>query len=334
MRSNWHRGVCVISIDTELAWGLAHRRDGATTHRFDQEREVIRRLLELFEHYEVPSTWAIVGHLFLERCSTERDRPPHPDVLRPDYRWLNDDWFDIDPVSDITAAPHHYGADIVRQIQACPVPQEIANHSFSHMIMDDPGCSPDVLSSELAASKAAAQAHGVELRSFVYPRNACAHQDRLAAEGFATYRGRRPAPAFAGLPRWQRRVLGLVDRVRPLRGSAVWPEVDDCGLVNVAQTYLFAPDVKGRTMPARLWARFPAARVRQAATERSLCHLWFHPYNVTASPARAFAALDVICRTMANERDRGRLDLLTMAQVGELTAQGVSHNPARPQPPP
>ena len=50
---------------------------------------------------------------------------------------------------------------------------------------------------------------------------------------------------------------------------------------------------------------------------RSLFHLWFHPYNVTADPDRALAALDRICAEAARLRDAGRLDTLTM---GELAA--------------
>jgi hypothetical protein len=99
----------------------------------------------------------------------------------------------------------------------------------------------------------------VELRSFVYPRNAVAHLDQLAAEGFTNYRGRRPSAPFGGRQGWQRRAFGLVDRLWPLRGSAVWPGTDEHGLVNVAQTYLFAPDTKGRWLPPRVWARFPEA---------------------------------------------------------------------------
>lgn len=301
-----------------MAWGRAHRRDGSAPESgLDRERQVIERLLELFERYEVPATWAIVGHLFLDGCSGDGADRPHPEVLRPDYGWLDGDWFDIDPCSDVASAPHYYGSDIVRSIQSCAVPQEIASHSFSHMIMDDPGVSVDVFASELAASRAEARRHGVELQSFVYPRNAIAHRDRLAATGFTSYRGGRPSRPFAGRPGWLRRTLGVVDRVRPLPGSAVWPEMEPSGLVNVAQTYLFAPDVKGRRLPPTLWARFPAARVRQAARQRALCHLWFHPYNITAAPDRALTALETVCRTMARERDRGRLDLLTMAQVSD-----------------
>ena len=60
------------------------------------------------------------------------------------------------------------------------------------------------------------------------------------------------------------------------------------------------------------------ARLRQAARHRSLFHLWFHPYNVTADPERAFAALDRICAAAARLRDAGDLDILTM---GDLAAR-------------
>lgn len=324
--TDWARGACVISIDTELAWGGAHRRDGTgAAAGFDREREVIARMLELFARYEVPATWAVVGHLFLDRCGAGPPAGtgdgggdlPHPEVQRPAYTWLNGDWFDIDPCSDVAAAPDYYGRDIVEQILSCAHPQEVASHSFAHMLMDDPACGPEVLASDLAASRRAAEACGVELTSYVYPRNGLGHLGELAAAGYTGYRGGRPSAPFAGAARWARAGLTLVDRLRPLRGSAVWPVVrDDAGgMVNVAQTYLFAPDVKGRRLPPTVWARFPAARVRQAARHRSLCHLWFHPYNITAVPDRALSALEAVCRVMARERDRGRLDLLTMAQV-------------------
>ena len=63
----------------------------------------------------------------------------------------------------------------------------------------------------------------ISLRSFVYPRNKVAQVARLADHGFRCYRGGRPAPPFAGRPAWQRRALGLADKLRPLAGSAVLP---------------------------------------------------------------------------------------------------------------
>jgi hypothetical protein len=157
----------------------------------------------------------------------------------------------------------------------------------------------------------------VELRSFVYPRNKIAQVARLGAHGFRCYRGGRPRPPFAGRPGWQRRALGLADKVRPLAGSAVLPAPSEGGVWNVPQTYLFAPSPDGR-VPVGVWARRPVARLRQAARHRSLFHLWFHPYNVTAAPKRSLAALDRICAAAARLRDGGEIDVLTM---GDLAAR-------------
>ena len=311
------RGACVLSIDTELAWGGAHRRDGTEgRHRFAAERDVIDRMLALFARYDIAATWAVVGHLFLDACDDD-GRGPHPELVTPDYDWLGDDWLAVDPCTTLAADPHWYGRDIVDAILACPVRQEVGSHSFSHVIVVDPACTPAVLDSELGAATALAAARGVDLRSFVYPRNKVAQVALLGDHGFRCYRGGRPAPPFAGRPGWQRRALGVVDKVRPLGGSAVLPAAGDGAVWNVPQTYLFDPAASPR-MPARLWSRRPIARLRQAARHRSLFHLWFHPYNVTAAPERSLDALDRICAAAARLRDAGRLDVVTM---GDLAAR-------------
>lgn len=313
------RGAFVVSIDTELAWGEAHRRDGSEgQHRFDAEREVIGAILELFARYEIAATWAVVGHLFLDACGGgDGAGGPHPELVPPAYDWLDDDWLAVDPRSSLDEAPFWYGRDIVDAILACPVPQEVGSHSFSHVIVDDPACTPEVFASELAAAAGVAAERQVELRSFVYPRNAIGQVDRLAEHGFRCYRGGRAAGPFAGRPGWQRRGLAAVDKLRPLAGSAVRPARHGSGVWNVPQTYLFAPATAGRLLPPALWCRRPLARLRQAARHRSLFHLWFHPYNVTADPERALATLEIICRAADRLRAAGRLDVVTMGVLAE-----------------
>ena len=313
------RGAFVVSIDTELAWGEAHRRDGTEgSHHFDAERQVIDAILDLFARHGIAATWAIVGHLFLDACHDD-GRGPHPGLVTPDYDWLDEGWLAVDPCSTLADAPHWYGRDIVDAVLGCAVPQEVGSHSFSHVIVDDPACTPDVFASELAAAAGVAAERDVELRSFVYPRNKIGQIERLAEHGYRCYRGGRTSVPFAGRPGWQRRGLALVDKVRPLSGSATRPARHPSGVWNVPQTYLFAPATAGGTwLPPAVWARRPRARLRQAARDRSLFHLWFHPYNVTAQPERALAALDVVCREAARLRDQGRIDVLTM---GDLAAR-------------
>jgi peptidoglycan/xylan/chitin deacetylase (PgdA/CDA1 family) len=307
------RGCCVVSVDTEMAWGEAHRRDDPPGHDYDGERAAVAGILEVLARHGVPATWAVVGHLFLDACDRAGGRP-HPEVVRPEFAWLDGDWFDVDPCSSRAEAPAFYGRDVLDAIRACPVAQEVGSHSFAHVMAGEPGCTRAAFDSDLAACRALAEADGLALRSFVYPRNSIGHVEALAAHGFACFRG-RPAVPFAGRPPAVRRVLRLADRVRPLAGSAAVAERHPAGVWNVPQTFLFAPAERRARLPVGLWARAPVARLRQAARERSLFHLWFHPYNVTADPDRALAALDRICAEAARLRGAGRLDVLTMGAL-------------------
>jgi peptidoglycan/xylan/chitin deacetylase (PgdA/CDA1 family) len=330
------RGAMVVSIDTELAWGLAHRRGadgrladlGAESGHLGREREVVAAILDLFARFEIHGTWAVVGHLFLDRCRPGPGGRRHPEIVRPAYPWLEGDWFDIDPGTSRDDDPFFYAPDIVDLVAACPVEQEIASHGFSHVIAGEAGCSAEAFASELTASQAVAGERGIALRSFVYPRNAIGHLATLAASGFTSYRGSRPAP-FPGVRGWRRRVVAVADRLRPRPGSTVSPLPGPGGLWNIPQTYLFAPATSRRRLPPAIWARQPVARLHQAARQRSLFHLWFHPYNVTAAPERALAALERICAAAAAQRDRGRLDVVTMGQLAERLGPP---EPVAPQP--
>src|SRR5690349_9300650 len=95
-----------ISIDTELIWGRVHMDNiDAFLIRAREERKVIKRLLKLFEKYDVHATWAIVGHLFLDSCND------HKEIIRPKYHWLKRDWFRFDPHTNKKTAPEWYAPD-------------------------------------------------------------------------------------------------------------------------------------------------------------------------------------------------------------------------------
>jgi hypothetical protein len=119
-------------------------------------------------------------------------------------------------------------------------------------------------------------------------------------------------------------MLQLVDRFRPLAGSAVHPARHASGVWDLPQTFLFAPATHAARVPISLWTRRPIARLRLAARERSLFHLWFHPYNVTADPPRALAGLESLCHEISRLRDSGALDVLSMGTLADrLEAQVV-----------
>lgn len=301
------RAAFIISIDTEMAWGANHSQ--GARYRYDEERAHLARLVDLFDRYEIPATWAIVGHLMLESCEPV-EGIKHPEVLRPSYDWFDGDWFGDDPATRAERSPNWYAPDLIDLLRRAKTPQEIASHGFSHMIADDPGCDRATYASEIRAAVRAAEAHDVILRSFVYPRNSIRHQDVLADHGFVAYRGKRPAPARP--PSRRERIVDLVrgseaSTVRPIREGQLW---------NFPATIMFDIDRRPRTWP--LWIRQVASRLDQAVDRRGLFHLWFHPHNLRDRPEQSFTALERICRAAADHRTRGALDTITMTDLADL----------------
>ncbi len=308
----------VVSIDLEMSWGAVHHGSPHDDSPYRAERDVVALVLSAMERHGIAATWAIVGHLFLETCSPVGG-VKHPDVARPDYDWLGSDWYELDPGSDITIDPTWYGADLVAAIQACPVPQEIGSHAFGHLIVGDPGCSEAAFASDLAACRVAAAESDVDLRSFVFPRNSIGHLDVLEQSGFTTFRGATP-PRFSELPPWLRRAASVVDRVRPLASTAVFPSTVG-GLVNVPHTYLFDPhSATAQRYGTKAWSWLVKRRMHQAVRTSSLFHLWFHTHNLAPQTDRAEAALDSLFGTARELIDAGQMENLTMGQVGERLA--------------
>ncbi|MEZ5409752.1 MAG: polysaccharide deacetylase family protein [Acidimicrobiales bacterium] len=297
------RAAFVISIDTEMAWGLSHRPQ--ERYSYPAERADLASLLALFDRYDIPATWAVVGHLMLERCEPV-DGVRHPEIIRPEYPWLEGDWFDADPCSDVDRANDRYAPDLVRLILGAEARHEIASHGFSHMMAGEDGCSRHAFESELQAAVAAASDLGLTLRSIVYPRNSIGHVDALRDRGFIAYRGR---PERLPATPWQR----IVDRVVGSERTAVRPSAED-GLWNLPSSVLYNIDAHhGRTRA--IWLRQIERRLDQAVRRASLFHLWFHPHNLRADPQAALAGLERLCRAAALHRDRGRLDTVTMGEL-------------------
>lgn len=134
--------IFVISIDTESIWGRMYSDVKAILLNNPKRwRDSIDVLLNLFEKYDIPATWAIVGHLFLDHCEKE-DGIAHKNMPKS-----KEDWYDCDPCTDIHRDPLYYGKDIVEKIISSPVGHEIGYHSFSHVVFSE--CSREVAEAEI-----------------------------------------------------------------------------------------------------------------------------------------------------------------------------------------
>jgi len=120
-------GTFVLSLDTELAWGTMDR-EGFRTYRghLERTRQNIESLLTLLGRYDIPATWAFVGHLLLDSCHREATgADPHPDVLTARFPWFDYEWHHHDPGSDRQSDPFWYGDHILELVREARPEHEV-----------------------------------------------------------------------------------------------------------------------------------------------------------------------------------------------------------------
>ena len=319
-RLSLDRGVFTLSLDFELMWGTL---DVAGPERFRKACEleraiVIDRLLDLFAEFEIPATWCVVGHLFLDRCEA-RDGVKHPESIRPAHSWAGGDWFKHDPCGSEQNAPLFFGRSLTEKIRACPTPQEIGSHSFSHVIFGDRGCSREVAESELEQCVAAAREMNIDLRSFAFPRNSVGHLDVLRQYAIACYRGPEPNwYSSRNLPHALKRIAHVLDVMTAAQPPVVMPEMTAEGLLNIPGSMIYFPAHSWRrAVPVSLRVKRAVKGLESAARQKRVFHLWFHPVNMADRMEAMFAGLRRILARAHDLRERGRLVVQPMGAFAE-----------------
>jgi peptidoglycan/xylan/chitin deacetylase (PgdA/CDA1 family) len=269
------KGVFIFSLDTEIAWGTHGNRRYA--FEYDHVREVIHRLLALCEQYEISITWAIVGQL----------------MVAGDHPW----W---------------HAPDVVAAIRACTVAQEIGSHSFEHRL-DEPSCTASEMEADLQAARAVADAQGIALRSFVFPKNRVKHLDVLERNGFVSYRGANQS-WYEALPRPARRIAHVIDDYMVPSAPTVLPERIG-GLWNIPGSYFYVHR-RGwaSVLPINFRVRKVRAGLHDAAARRRVFHLWCHPFNLASDPDGLLRGIEQIFQEVSRLREAGTLDQMTMEQ--------------------
>lgn len=192
------KAVVLLYADFELAWAwrfskeLKNKKDEILKIA-KRERENIPGILELCEQYNIPITWATVGHLFLNDCK-KNNGVVHPEIKRNNYfenkYWIYNkgDWFDDDPCSNYEKAPEWYCPDLIEEIINSKVKHEIGCHTFSHIDCRDEICSKEVFDSEINKCRELAAEKKINLKTFVHPGHTIGNLSNLPNQGFTSYR--------------------------------------------------------------------------------------------------------------------------------------------------
>ena len=318
------KATFVISLDVELLCGIVNDPESKFKKRDinillndnTRERGCIDALLNLFEKHNIPATWAVVGHLFLDHCERELGIP-HIDMPR-----FKEDWYSFDPCSDVQKDPLYYGKDIVERILKNQIKHEIGYHSFSHVVFSE--CSREVAEAEAKMSDKFAKEFGITIESFVFPENKVGHVDVLKKNGFKIYRGENGilfpmASGFCKTPLSTRAydtrnnilIRTIYRGMRKLIAPPVEPKWMD-GIWEIQSSMFFCdPQIK--------FSVLPRAKIGLYRTIRSkkIFHVFLHPYNLLLYPSLK-DDLDNFLAIVAKKRDEGKIVVLTMGGVAEV----------------
>jgi peptidoglycan/xylan/chitin deacetylase (PgdA/CDA1 family) len=301
-------GSVVLSLDAELMWGY-HDHATLPTHKVERARESWLDLLDHFDEHDIPATWAVVGHLFLEECDgTHSDHP------------VGADWFSRDPGGRSTPDSYWFGRDLVDAILDQPVPHEVASHSFSHVVFGHSNTTADVAAAELRRSRAVAADYGVDVRSFCFPRDRVGHRGLLADNGFTCYRGNAPDRCYDGT-RFRKPAKLATWALGAAAPPLVTPTVDEYGLVNVPKSlYLFCfegvpNDVLRRVSTDPMVRQVELGLERLAKERDGIFHVQLHPNDIRDEADRHRTA--EVVRLIGDYRDRYDITVETMAEVAD-----------------
>jgi peptidoglycan/xylan/chitin deacetylase (PgdA/CDA1 family) len=291
------RGAVTISLDFELAWAwqYARRLDEDYVEKGLREREQVPMLLDIFDRFNIPATWATVGHLFLEKCQCGVNGKAHPDLPRPPFfttslwKYSSGDWYQNDPCTDVRRAPAWYAPDLIEAIITSRTGHEIGCHSFSHAGFGR-YCPHEVALAELHESIAAMKKFGITPKTFVFPGDDEGNFPALTEAGFRNARAFPKPQGFISLP--LRRKDGLWGLPT---SSAI-----DRGV--------------GWSLEQRVTRL--GKLVNAAIEHRLAAHIWLHP---SLPRIEMDEVLVPFLRSCAEMRDKGVLDVVTNDELVHLT---------------
>lgn len=322
-------GALVISLDFELIWGVRDQLPsdgGAYRENLLGAREVIPRMLDLFEEFEIAATWATVGFLFARsREELEHYRP----CVLPQYADHRlSPYFDA-PGECEEDDPLRYAPSLIEQIRSRPR-QEIGSHTYGHYYCLEPGHDLASFRADLASAVAIAEARGITLHSLVFPRNQFnpAYAEAIVEAGIRVCRVNAPGWLYregAG-SRYFRpdvRIARLVDAYIGVAGDPIvpWESISFVGdLCLLPESRFLRPhSPRLRLLESRRIDQIIAG-IERAARVGGVYHLWWHPHNFGRCQDENLAGLRRILTAYRRCRDEWGMRSLTMCEAADCAA--------------
>jgi hypothetical protein len=314
-----------LSMEIELGWGV--HDIGETAHLSPDgaaEREYLRRLLDRCDELDVPITFNVVGHLLEEDCSGTHDGPHE------------EGWFANDPGTDADRDPLFYAPDLAPEIAIRSTDHELCPHTYSHVCCGE--ARPETVAWELeTAQRRLEDLTGQRPRSLVPPRHSRPPTTVLRERDIDVMRMSVDTSGDGRLARLRELVIGPHPDFEPAVSSGVletyctsYPSLTAATLPAGQR----APPVPFRSMPVsirqRLQRQYLSRTLDRTVEAGGHCHLWCHCYDL--SNQYQWPIVSAFLADLAARRDRGELEIRTMAGLGDTIRADTSERARTTEP--
>lgn len=289
------------------------------TRYYDNTRQVIPQMLQLFESNGVHVTWATVGMLFAKDWedwsqSVPQLVPTYENTKLSSYR-LKEQYAQDRQLEDYFFAP-----ELVDQIRNTRF-QEMATHTFSHYYCREKGQQLEQFRNDLQAAKRIAARKGISLQSLVFPRNQLleSYLQVCWEEGIKTVRS-NPADWFWDMDveeKMTKRLFRAADAYLPVGGKTSYALSSlrlQQGLpLSIPASRLLRPVHSGNKLLNTLRVKRVLKEMSAAAKAGECYHLWWHPNNFGDDPEQSMADLETIIhhfRTLEASRGMTSMSML------------------------
>jgi hypothetical protein len=273
-------------------------------------------LLDALDEFGIVGTWAVVGHLFYEKCE-------QCDIC-PVLEWKGK-YRSFEEVYE-TDNPLWYGADVIETLLAREAQHEIAFHGYTHRVFDANAMSEEEAKTEIQEWMRVSSRRGIVPQTVVFPRDVVGHLSVFKQAGFICYRSEGNPPRPFRL-RYVGKVIKSLDHILSLTTPPVHEpgDVESCGLVNLAMSQQFFGFNRRLEMALdsvnlhKLRIRRMIKGVKKAADEKKIIHIWAHPWEFRT--AKDMEKLRYLLGYVSDEIGRGRILSIGMADLARKTTE-------------
>ena len=277
-----------ISIDLELAWGVWDRINSKyLNNAINLEREIVDKLINIFNTYEIPVTWATVAALIDQK-----------------NKMIN--------IGDKKA---WYAPDIIEKIIDTKINHLIASHSYAHPNFKE--STETEIIEDFEKAEYFFKSIGLSPNVLVFPRNQVAHLSLLKKFNYKFYRSIDKS-WYKEISKFNLligKIANINDKIFPFRSNSVKSIIHSNGLIEIPSSILLISRNGFKFAVTNLNMFYKIKKgIEMAIKNRECFHIWFHPSNFYFKSNKQFDLLKKILIFINEKRTEGLIDVKLLNQ--------------------